>query len=135
MKTNWLRITNRINAERFQVPDGWETREQVAESLQCAVDKVADILKAGIQAGDIERATFPVWSDSRRMAIPTTCYREARGSDAPQAQPDAKPSIPQRIEEAIRRFPGHSNSEIAKRFHLKHGVKAATVAAIRAKMG
>ena len=133
MTTNWLKLTNKINAERFQIPDGWETREQVAESLQCAPDKVADLLKAGIQAGDIERAQFPVWCESRRMAIPTTCYREAQ-SDKPQAATPAKGGLDERITDAIRRFPGLSNSAIAKRFHVMHGVSAGTVAAVRAKL-
>ena len=131
MKTNWLKLTNKINADRFQIPAGWETREQVAESLQCAPDKVADLLKAGIQAGDIERAQFPVWCESRRMAIPTTCYREAQ-SDKPQTT--AKPGLEERITDAIRRFPALTNAAIAKRFHVSHGVKAGTVAAVRAKL-
>jgi hypothetical protein len=126
MKTNWLKITNRINQDRYKIPDGWETKEQVAESLQCAPDKVPDLLKAGINAGDIEKAQFPIWSDARRMAVPTTCYREAQ-----KDQPQAKHDLAGRIADAIRRFPALSNSAIAKRFHVSHGVKAADVERVR----
>ena len=130
MKTNWLKITNRINQDRYKIPDGWETKEQVAESLQCAPDKVPDLLKAGIQAGDIERAQFPIWVESRRMAVPTTCYREAQ-KDAPNP-PQAKGSgsLQDQIAAKIRQHPGKANARIARMF-WRHGLRAADIERVR----
>jgi hypothetical protein len=75
MKTNWKTAINKINSARLKIPDGWETRDQVAASLECDPDRVADILKPGIAAGEIERAEFPTWDESRRMTVRVVCYR------------------------------------------------------------
>ncbi len=136
-KTNWLNVTNRINSERFQIPAGWETKEQVAESLQCSPDKVAELLKPGIASGDIERSTFPTWNEKRRLVEQVVCYRE-KPADAPQAAskvttPGKGPdSLQDRIAAKIRANPGLSNAAIAKQFHVMHGVNAAKVAEVRA---
>jgi hypothetical protein len=74
-KTNWKATINVINRERFKIPEGWDTKEDVAKSLQCDPDRVADILKPGIAAGEIERAEFPTWDESRRMTVRVVCYR------------------------------------------------------------
>lgn len=127
MKTNWLKKVNDINSKRFVIPDGWETREQVAESLQCDPLKVADILKPGVTSGDIERQSFPVWDTARRMAVSAVCYRMASNAAEEPAKP-ATGALEGRIERSIRRNPRHSNSQIAKNFN---GVTSAMVAAIR----
>lgn len=75
-KTNWLNVTNRINSDRFQIPAGWETKDQVAESLQCDPKRVADLLKPGIESGHIERKQFPMWIEARRLVEQVVCYRE-----------------------------------------------------------
>lgn len=85
MKTNWKTAINKINSARLKIPDGWETRDQVAASLECDPDRVADILKPGIAAGEIERQDFPTWDESRRMTVRVVCYRVApQGTKKPQ---------------------------------------------------
>jgi hypothetical protein len=126
MKTNWKTTINRINSERFQIPDGWETKEQVSASLECDPDRVGEILKPGIQSGDVERQEFPTWDEKRRMTVRVVCYR-------PRQREEAKPiasTLEDRIRECIRRNPGKSNSKIADSFKGK-GVNAAMVEKLR----
>ena len=68
-----------INASRYQIPVGWQTREQVAVELQCDPDRVADLLKPGLQSGDFERKDFPVWDSARRLAARVVCFRISGG--------------------------------------------------------
>jgi hypothetical protein len=126
MKTNWLKLTNEINRKRYTIPDGWETRDQVAESLQCAPDKVADLLKPGVQSGDIERREFPVWDDTRRLAVRITCYRIATSEPEPAKTTNA--SLEDRIRASIIRNPTYGNHQIAK--NIK-GATSAMVAHVR----
>lgn len=128
MKTNWKQTVSEINRKRYVIPAGWETREQVAESLQCDPAKVGDLLKPGIQSGDIERQTFQVWDDGRRMAISVPCYRIA-GKDAPEA--GGLSPADERIAASIRRNPQHPNWKIGS--ILK--VPAAEVARVREMIG
>jgi len=132
MKTNWIKTVNDINHKRFTIPDGWETKEQVAVSLQCAPDKVADILKPGIQSGDIEKQDFPVWDEKRRMAVKITCFRLV-DRDAPVAVPVAVADIPAekvtRIIAALGRHPGLSDREVSKKIHKVTSKEIATVRA------
>lgn len=124
MKTNWKQTVNEINRKRYTIPEGWETREQVAECLQCDPAKVADILKAGIASGEVERQTFQSWDENRRMAVGVVCYRIAGETEASEKPSD----ITTKIRASIKRNPGYSNSKIANNFK---GVSAADVAQVR----
>lgn len=126
--TNWLKKVNDINKKRFVIPEGWETRDQVAESLQCDPSKVSDLLKPGVESGEIERQMFPVWDAGRRMAVSTVCYRLA-GATAKAPQKAATSDLDSRIAASIARNPSYTNAQIAKSFR---GVSAGQVAAVRA---
>ena len=138
MKTDWARKVDEINRKRFTVPLGWDTRDQVAESLQCDPDRVSDILKPGIQSGDIERSDFPVWDDRRRMTVRTACYRLSDGKVATSAAKASGRggkrrggSVEERIAAALERNPGASNRDIAKNLY---GVRSSDVEAVRATL-
>mgnify|MGYP006935483787 CR=1 FL=1 len=126
MKTNWLAVTNRVNKERYKIPAGWETKEQVAESLQCDPSRVHDLLKAAITAGEVERQEFPTWDDNRRCTVRVACYRVA--GSKPQAETKRNPSLEDKVRTSILRFPSYSDSRIADSFK---GLRAADVARIR----
>jgi hypothetical protein len=130
MKTNWLKTVNEINSKRFVIPDGWETRDQVAASLQCDPSKVGDILKPGVASGEIDRQTFPVWDAARRMAVSVVCYRMAGEGPKKPSKPSRghSGSLEERIEAAILRYPSHSNHQIAKNVR---GVTSSDVERIR----
>jgi hypothetical protein len=133
MKTNWIKTVNEINHKRFTIPLGWETRDQVAESLQCAPDKVADILKPGIASGDIEKQDFPIWDEKRRLSVKVTCFRLA-DRDAPAALltvsiDDIPAEKVTRIIATIGRNPGLSDRDIATKLFK---TTSREIAAVRA---
>jgi hypothetical protein len=123
MSNNWLKTVNRINRDRFQIPEGWDTKEQVAANLQCDPSKVADILKPGIASGDIERKEFPTWDEKRRMSVRVTCYRIAGAESSPKV---SHPAVSEKILASIKRNPKHSDIAIAK------NIRGATVAMVKA---
>lgn len=130
--TNWIKAINDINSKRYVIPEGWDTREKVAESLQCSPDKVADILKPGVQCGDIEKMDFSVWDEKRRMAVKVTCYRIAEGEREPKTPAERRTrrtgTLDDRIRAAILRHPDKTDREIAK---VVYGARSADVAAVR----
>jgi hypothetical protein len=136
-KTNWSSTINEINRKRYVIPEGWDSTNKVAESLKCDPSKVADILKPGIQSGDIERQQFHVWDESRCRALPIMCYR-VRQAGAPKVDtpasltPDMDPQRVDRIAKVITRFPGLCDSRVAKKLYK---VTTQEVAAVRRVMG
>lgn len=141
MATNWKQTVNRINNERYRVPEGWETREQVAASLQCDPARVNDILKPGIASGDIERQEFPVWNSDRRMTTRVACYRlrpagaaKAAEKDVPakkrQNHPAAAVSRDRRILQAIENYPAETDRQISRRVS---GATSSMVRELRAR--
>lgn len=123
MKNNWKKTIDQINAERFTIPPGWDTKDKVAADLECAPDRVSDILKPGIASGEIERKEFSVWNAGRRMTEKVVCYRVV--GEAPASPHEAK------IRNAIKAFPSKTDGAIAKNLS---GVLAADVAKVRAAM-
>lgn len=128
MKTDWTKTVNAINRSRYTIPEGWDTRDQVAESLQCDPDKVADILKPGVQSGEIERQEFPVWDDKRRLTTRVVCYRIA--GEKPPVE-TGRPRLYERIAAAIARNPKKTNREIARNIR---GSSSGEVAKVRLAM-
>lgn len=130
---NWAKTIAKINKERFTIPAGWDTREQVAKALQCDPDRVLDILKPGLASGEIERKEFPTWDEKRRMSVRVVCFRVC-GDEKPEAP--SKPqkdhqTLSERIAASIRRYPNKSDSAIADSFK---GMRAADVAKVRKAM-
>lgn len=130
--SKWLKTINRINTSRFQIPAGWQTREQVAVELQCDPDRVADLLKPGLQSGDFERKDFPVWDSSRRMTVRVVCYRVCGGDDKPAPKAKAAPAseTDEKIRQAIERNPSKDDRLISKAV----SAKIADVRRIRAEL-
>lgn len=130
---NWAKTIAKINKERFTIPTGWDTREQVAKALQCDPDRVLDILKPGLASGEIERKEFSTWDEKRRMAVRVACFRVC-GGDQPEmpAKPEKAPqTLSQRIAASIRKYPHKTDSEISDSFK---GTRAADVAKVRKSM-
>lgn len=136
--SKWLKTLNRINATRYQIPAGWQTREQVAVELQCDPDRVADLLKPGLQSGDFERKEFPVWDSARRMTVRVVCYRVCDASSQKTAAPSspAAPAVKgssvsdERIAAAILRDPTRDDGKVSRAI----GVRVAEVRRVRASL-
>lgn len=132
MSNNWRKTIDRINHERYSIPDGWFTREQVAGFLECDPSKVSDLLKPGIEAGAVKRKPFTVWDSDRRMASQVVCYQLAgngRSQDTPAPKPVPVASGTEaRIRAAIARNPNHTAYEISK------NIRGTTTAMVKALM-
>lgn len=130
---NWAKTIAKINKERFTIPAGWDTREQVAKALQCDPDRVLDILKPGLASGEIERKEFATWDEKRGKAVRVPCFRVCGdGLPEPASKPqNVQQTLNERIAASIRRNPGHSDAKIADNFR---GIRAGDVAKIRKAM-
>jgi hypothetical protein len=74
--SNWQKVKNKINKKKYGAPDGWDSRDTVAEQLKCDPSRVSKILSFGIESGDILCRQFYVWDDIRGTAIIKTFYKE-----------------------------------------------------------
>ena len=142
MKNPWTKAVNELNKKKFVVPEGWSTREEVAKDLQCSPDKVADLLKPGLQSHEFEKADFSVWDEARRMTVRVTCYRIVGSDDKKDSLKSAKPAnakpvmslseispeIIARIQGCIRRKPHADDRRIA----MNAKVQVGYVRAVRA---
>ena len=139
-KNNWTKTVTEINRKRYTIPDGWDTKEKIAADLQCSPDRVADLLKPGIQTGEIERQEFSVWDEKRRLTTRITCFRVGGGE--PAAAGAAKPAAAvrsgavgfeevSRVKRALQKDPSRTNIVIAKNVRSTVPV----VAALREKLG
>lgn len=72
----WIKIVNKHRAAKNVVPKGWLTRAQVAAQLGLHTDKrVNEVLRAALDAGDVETDNFPVWDKIKKRIVPLPCYR------------------------------------------------------------
>jgi len=91
MKTDWKAVMARQNKKAFRWPDGWDTREEVAEQLECSTDRVSQHLAPCIRAGEIEVQSFPVWDDMLKKVVRITGYRKRPSKeDRPSATADTE---------------------------------------------
>lgn len=87
MPTNWKSYVEKTNAKTYVLPDGWDSREKVAQQLGCSEDKVDDHLRPGLRAGEIEKQQFPVWDLRLERKVLTTAYRHVSTAPAPANKP------------------------------------------------
>jgi DNA-binding Lrp family transcriptional regulator len=93
--TNWKAIVERKNAETYKLPPGWDSREAVAEKLDCSPERVAEVLRPALKDGTVERKVFPVWDKDNKRVFQVTAYREVKKQDkaaAAAAPAQKKPS-------------------------------------------
>lgn len=82
---NWKSFVEKKNAKLFVLPSGWDSRDTIAEQLECSPDRVDDHLRPALKSGEIERQQFPVWDGTLKRKVMVTAYRQA--SAAPAAAP------------------------------------------------
>jgi hypothetical protein len=80
---NWKSYVEKQNAKTYVLPEGWSSKEEVAEQLECSPDSVRDRLKPGIASGEIEAQQFKVWSEERKQIMMVMAYRH-RGANTPK---------------------------------------------------
>lgn len=98
---NWKKIVSVQNAKLYKWPEGWDTREKVAEHLECSPERVAEILAPAIKTGEVEKGQFPVWDAINGRKMYLVGYRP-RQKVAPSVATHA-PSSPKRGRPALQR--------------------------------
>lgn len=81
-KTNWSKLVEELNEERYVLPEGWQPLQQVAQSLQCSQDDVKKVLDYGLKCGRVEAKTFKVWDAERKQVINTVAFKEVKHPEA-----------------------------------------------------
>jgi len=94
---NWKNIVSSSNAKQYRWPAGWQTREQVAEELECSRERVSDVLAPAIEQGLVERKSFPVWDQTTRRKIMVTGYREVSRAERQERASEPKKSEEPRL--------------------------------------
>jgi hypothetical protein len=72
---NWKALVEAQNKKTYVLPQGWDSRDKVAEQLECSVDNVRVLLGPAIRNKTVEVQQFPVWDDVTKKVIRITAYR------------------------------------------------------------
>lgn len=73
---NWKTFVETTQAKTYVLPPGWDSRDTVAEQLQCSPDAAGRLLSPAVKAGTIETQLFPVWDTVTRRLTRVTAYRK-----------------------------------------------------------
>lgn len=79
---NWKSFVEKKNAKTFVLPAGWDSRETVANQLECSPDKVDDHLRPALKSGEILKQSFKVWDVSQKRLVFVVAYREAKAEQS-----------------------------------------------------
>jgi hypothetical protein len=75
MKTNWKHLLEANNAKIFVLPEGWDSKEELAKQIPCGEDRVRIFMAPMIKARQAEMKTFPVWDKVTKRVVRVTAYR------------------------------------------------------------
>lgn len=76
-------IVEQENRQKYRMPEGWDTREQVAKDLGCSVDRVNQLLAPAIQSGRIKVQNFQVWNERLKQRVTVRGYQEVKVAAKP----------------------------------------------------
>lgn len=79
---NWKKLVETKNAKTFVLPEGWDSRDAIAEQLECSPEKVRDHLRAAINSKEVLEQRFNVWDASLKRPVMVTAYKEAKPASA-----------------------------------------------------
>jgi hypothetical protein len=74
---NWKNYVEKKNAKTFVIPPGWDSRETIAEQLECSPEKVDDHLRPSLRSGEVVKDIFNVWDSALKRLVRVIAYREA----------------------------------------------------------
>jgi DNA-binding CsgD family transcriptional regulator len=74
---NWKSYVEKKNAKTYVLPDGWDSRDEVATQLDCSPEKVDDHLRPALKSGEVIKQQFKVWDESQKRLTFVVAYREA----------------------------------------------------------
>lgn len=79
---NWKTYVEKKNAKTYVLPEGWDSRDKIAEQLECSPDKVDDHLRPALKSGEIIKQQFKVWDDGQKRLLFVVAYRESEQIEA-----------------------------------------------------
>lgn len=85
MATNWKSAVEKSLAEAHVLPDGWDSREEIAEQLGCSDERVRLVMAPLIKDRKAEVKVFTVWDRELKRLSKVTAYREIKAAPATQA--------------------------------------------------
>lgn len=71
----WKTQLHKQNIKHYAWPKGWDTAEQVADQLECGVDRVKDHLAPSIKNGEVECKQHTVWCEETGRKVIKTGFR------------------------------------------------------------
>lgn len=77
---NWKQLVEAQNRRTYVLPPGWDSRDKIAEQLECSIDNVRVLLGPAIRAKSVEVSVFPVWDEVTKKVVRVTAYRR-RGNE------------------------------------------------------
>jgi len=72
---NWNRIIEDHNKKAYKWPDGWDSKETIAEQLECSPERVAEQLSSAIRNGEVEKKLITYWDDGTKRKVSAFGYR------------------------------------------------------------
>ena len=87
---NWNALVEAQNRKTYVLPLGWDSRDAIAEQLECSPDRVRVLLGPALRAKTVETSVFPVWDEVTKKVIRITAYRK-RPTGVPAKSPSAAP--------------------------------------------
>lgn len=72
---SWKSFVEASQAKQFVLPAGWDTRDTIADDLNCSPDNVRKLLAPAIKAGSVEFKQLPIWDKVLKRVRSVACYR------------------------------------------------------------
>lgn len=78
MSTNWKSFVETSQSKAYVLPEGWDTRETIAEQLGCSSDNVRKLLAPAIKNGSVEFKQLPLWDKVLKKVRSVACYHRIK---------------------------------------------------------
>ena len=85
---NWKLLVEAQNKKTYVLPAGWDSRDDVAEQLECSAENVRVLLGPAIRNKTVEVQVFPVWDDITKKVVRVTAYRRRLPADPKKTKQD-----------------------------------------------
>lgn len=84
MPTNWKSVAEKENAKTYVLPEGWDSRETVAEQLECSPEKVDDHLRPALRSGKVIKQQYRVWDAGTKRITMVVAYHDTSKDRKPE---------------------------------------------------
>lgn len=75
MSMNWKNYVETTQAKTYVLPEGWDTRDAIADQLGCSANNVRKLLAPAIKSGAVEFKQLPLWDKVLKKVRSIACYR------------------------------------------------------------